>query len=147
MAKLLLFVCALIAGGFAVAQAQTTPTQPTPAQSASTQPAAAQAAIAPAQPPATPDPQSPPAARLIKPRPGHSETHPAAERPHHPVDDRCKPLKDQLELGLQKPGNQHRLFQARLAHNAGTRFCREGHADKGIAEFERGLSYLQDTSH
>ena len=137
MAKLLLIVCALIAGSFAVAQAQTTQTQPP----------ATQAAVAPAQPSATPDPQSPPAARLIKPRPGHSEAHPAAERAHHPVDDRCKPLKDELELGLQKPGNQHRLFQARLAHNAGTRFCREGHADKGIAEFQRGLSYLQDTSH
>ncbi len=96
--------------------------------------------------PGRPTPQSPPPARLIKPHPAHTDAHPV-ERPHHPVDDRCKPLKDQLELALQKPGNQHRLFQAKLAHNAGTRFCREGHPDKGIAEFQRGLSYLEDTSH
>jgi len=63
------------------------------------------------------------------------------------LDDRCKPLKEQLEGALQKPGNQHRLFQAKLAHNAGTRFCREGHPDRGIAEFQRGLSYLEDPSH
>jgi hypothetical protein len=131
MAKLLLIVCALIAGGVVVAQAETTPTQ-TPAASN--------------QPPVAPDTQSPPA-RLIKPRPGHSETHPTAERARHPVDDRCKPLKEQLETALQKPGNQHRVFQAKLAHNAGTRFCREGSADKGIAEFQRGLSYLQETPH
>ena len=71
----------------------------------------------------------------------------AFEVARHPVDERCKPLKEQLELALQRPGNQRRLFQAKLAHNAGTRFCREGHADKGMAEFQRGLSYLQDISH
>ncbi|MDB5396108.1 MAG: hypothetical protein JWM91_3614 [Rhodospirillales bacterium] len=88
----------------------------------------------------------PPPARLIKPRPRHVETHPA-ERIRHPLDDRCRPLKDQLELELQKNGNQRRQFQARLAHNAGTRLCREGRAEKGIAELQRGLSYLQDFPH
>jgi hypothetical protein len=131
MAKLLLIVCAIIAVGVAVAQAETTPTQMTAASSQSS---------------TTSDTQPPPA-RLIKPRPGHTEAHPATERAHRPVDDKCKPLKDQLELALQKPGNQHRVFQAKLAHNAGTRFCRDGSADKGIAEFQRGLSYLQDTPH
>jgi hypothetical protein len=129
MAKLLLIVCALFACGVAVAQTQVTTT---------TTPQTPSSAIA--------DPQSPPPARLIKPHPAHTDAHPV-ERAHHPVDDRCKPLKDQLELALQKPGNQHRLFQAKLAHNAGTRFCREGHPDRGLAEFQRGLSYLQDTSH
>jgi hypothetical protein len=98
--------------------------------------------FASAQSPAVPDPQQP-AARLIKPKTGHVDTHPA-ERVRRPVDDRCRPLKDQLELALQKNGNQRRLFQAKLAHNAGTRLCREGRAEKGIAEFQRGLSYLQD---
>ena len=137
MAKLLLIVCALIVGGFVSAQAQTAPAQPQVVQPPATSD----------QPSTTPDSQPPPAARLIKPRPNHAEAHPTTERAHHPVDDRCKPLKDQLESALQKPGNQHRLFQAKLAHNAGTRFCREGHADKGIAEFQRGLSYLQDAAH
>lgn len=116
MAKLLLIVCALFAFGVAPAQAQTAPDAP------------------------------PPAARLIKPRPGHVETHPA-DRVRHPLDDRCRPLKDQLEFELQKNNNQHRLFQARLAHNAGSRLCREGRAEKGIAELQRGLSYLQDVPH
>jgi hypothetical protein len=130
MAKRLLIVCALFICGIAVAQ--------TPGTQASAQ-------SAPAQLPAQGDGASSPPARLIKPHPPHTESHPV-ERPRHPVDDRCKPLKDQLELALQqKPGNQRRLFQARLAHNAGTRFCREGHPDKGMAEFQRGLSYLQDT--
>ena len=128
MAKLLLIVCALFACGVAVAQTQVTPTPPQ------------------VQPSAPADPQSPPPARLIKPHPAHTDAHPV-ERPHRPVDDRCKPLKDELESALTKPGNQHRLFQAKLAHNAGTRFCREGHPDRGIAEFQRGLSYLEDTSH
>jgi hypothetical protein len=127
MAKLLLIVCALFACGVAAAQTQVTP----PPQ---------------VQPSVPADPQSPPPARLIKPHPAHTDAHPV-ERPHHPVDDRCKPLKDELETALTKPGNQHRLFQAKLAHNAGTRFCREGHPDRGIAEFQRGLSYLEDTSH
>jgi hypothetical protein len=131
MAKLLLIVCALFICGIAAAQTQTG--QPAPQST-----------------PAATDGTGSPPARLIKPHPPHSETHPAdthpAERTHHPVDDRCKPLKDQLELALQKPGSQRRVFQAKLAHNAGTRFCREGHPDKGMAEFQRGLSYLQDTS-
>ena len=131
MAKLLLIVCALFICGVAAAQTQT-------AESASPG--------TPAQPPASADGAATPPARLIKPHPAHTEAHPV-ERAHRPVDDRCKPLKDQLELELQKPGNQRRLFQAKLAHNAGTRFCREGHADKGMAEFQRGLSYLQDTAH
>ena len=128
MAKLLLIVCVLFAFGIALAQAQVTGTTPQ------------------AQPSGAADPQSPPPARLIKPHPAHPDPHPV-ERSHHPVDDRCKPLKDQLESALQKPGNQHRVFQAKLAHNAGTRFCREGHPDRGMAEFQRGLSYLQDFSH
>jgi hypothetical protein len=128
MAKLLLIVCALFTCGVAVAQTQVTPTTPQVQSSAAV------------------DPQSPPPARLIKPHPAHTDAHPV-ERPHRPVDDRCKPLKDELELALQKPANQHRVFQAKLAHNAGTRFCREGHPDRGMAEFQRGLSYLQDTSH
>lgn len=93
------------------------------------------------------DAQSPPAARLIKRKPGHSETRPVDHPRPRPVDESCRPLKEQLEFQLQKAGNQHRVFQARLAHNAGTRFCREGHADKGIAEFQRGLSYLQEAPH
>jgi hypothetical protein len=128
MAKLLLIVCALFACGVAAAQTQVTPTPPQ------------------VQPSAPADPQSPPPARLIKPHPAHTDAHPV-ERPHRPLDDRCKPLKDELETALTRPGNQHRLFQAKLAHNAGTRFCREGHPDRGIAEFQRGLSYLEDTSH
>jgi hypothetical protein len=131
MAKLLLIVCALFACGVAAAQTQITPA-PAPATSV---PASA-----------TPEAQPAPPARLIKPHPAHTDTHPV-ERAHHPLDDRCKPLKEQLEGALQKPGNQHRVFQAKLAHNAGTRFCREGHPDRGIAEFQRGLSYLEDTSH
>lgn len=135
MAKLLLIVCALFICGVAAAQTQTAQ-QTTQAASQGT----------PVQPPATADGVSSPPARLIKPHPPRGDSHPV-ERPRHPVDDRCKPLKDQLELALQKPGNQRRLFQAKVAHNAGTRFCREGHPDKGMAEFQRGLSYLQDTPH
>jgi len=136
MAKQLLIVCALLLIGGATAQAQITQTPAT--QAASSQ-------VTQAQPPGTSDGASPPA-RLIKPHPPRTDAHPV-ERPRHPVDDRCKPLKDQLEVALQKAGNQRRLFQAKVAHNAGTRFCREGHADKGMAEFQRGLSYLQDTPH
>lgn len=117
MAKRLLIVCAIMVCGAVSAFGQTAP-----------------------------DPGAPPAARLIKPRPGHTEARPA-EHVRRPLDDRCRPLKDQLELELQKTGNQRRLFQARLAHNAGSRLCREGRADKGIAEFQRGLSYLQDVPH
>lgn len=138
MAKQLLIVCALLLVGAAAAQAQST-------QVPATQ-AAASSQVMPAQLPATNDGTASPPARLIKPHPPRNDAHPT-ERPRRPVDDRCKPLKDQLELALQqKPGNQRRLFQARVAHNAGTRFCREGHPDKGMAEFQRGLSYLQDNA-
>jgi hypothetical protein len=91
-------------------------------------------------------PDTPPAARLIKPRPGQAIAHPT-ERVRHPVDDSCRPLKEQLEFEIQKNASHRRLFQARVAHNAGTRLCREGHSEKGIAEFQRGLSYLQDVPH
>ena len=138
MAKQLLIVCALLLIGVAAAQAQS-------AQTPATQ-AAASSQVMPAQLPAGNDGTASPPARLIKPHPPRTDSHPV-ERPHRPVDDRCKPLKEQLELALQKPGNQRRQFQAKVAHNAGTRFCREGHADKGMAEFQRGLSYLQDTPH
>ena len=119
MVKLLLIVCTVVACGLGPAYGQTA------------------------------DLQTVPPARLIKPRTGHAETHPVVRaHPHpRPLDARCRPLKEQLELALQKPGNSHRQFQARVARNAGTRLCREGHADKGIAEFERGLSYLQDAPH
>ncbi len=117
MAKLLLIVCTVIACGLKPALAQST------------------------------DQLQPiPPARLIKPRTGHTEARPAAEHAR-PLDDRCRPLKDELEQALLKPGNAHKQFQARVAHNAGTRLCREGHPEKGMAEFERGLSYLQDTPH
>jgi hypothetical protein len=89
----------------------------------------------------------PPPARLIRPR-ADIPRQPERVRPRPaPVDDRCRALKDQLELALQKPGNPHRAFQARLAHNAGTRFCREGQAERGMAEFQKGLSYLPDNYH
>jgi hypothetical protein len=101
--------------------------------------------VVPAQAETAPD-SPPPAARLIKPKLGHVDAH-STERVRHPLDDRCRPLKDQLELALQKNGNQRRLFQAKIAHNAGNRLCREGRAEKGIAEFQRGLSYLQDVPH
>lgn len=142
MAKLLLIVCAIFACGLLPVYAQTP---------ASTSPASSSApVVAPGATTAPADGPTPPPARLIKPRATvHADTHAADHNAvhQHPLDDRCRPLKDQLELALQKPGNQHRLFQARVAHNAGTRLCREGHADKGIAEMQRGLSYLQETPH
>jgi len=142
MAKLLLIVCAIFACGLVPVYAQTTATNPT-------SPAVAPAPTNPGAATTPGEGPSPPPARLIKPRATtHTETHPVEHTSHqHPLDDRCRPLKDQLELALQKPGNQHRLFQARVAHNAGSRLCREGHAEKGIAEMQRGLSYLQETSH
>jgi hypothetical protein len=88
-------------------------------------------------------PDQPPA-RLIRPK--ADQSHP----PHAhlgPLDDRCRPLKDELEAALARSGKNSRAFQARLAHNAGTRLCREGRSDKGLAELERGLSYLQDEQH
>jgi hypothetical protein len=152
MAKRLLTAWAIFAGGLTVvggdliAAAQTTPapqtapaTMPAPGDNG---PAAPHPSSIPVVPPANGQPpSSQPTARLIKPR---GETH-ATERPRpRPLDERCRPLKDQLEAALQKPGDAHRVFQARLAHNAGNRLCREGHADRGMAEFQRGLSYLQE---
>ena len=141
MAKLLLIVCAIFAYGLLPVYAQTA--VPGTPSSTTVQPAAPGPATLPAEGP------SPPPARLIKPRAtAHVEAHPVDRTVHqHPLDDRCRPLKDELELALQKPGNQHRLFQARVANNAGTRLCRDGHPDKGIAEMQRGLSYLQETPH
>jgi hypothetical protein len=132
MARLLLIICAFVACVGAPVYAQNASSGSPP--SGATPPAVTSADI------------QPPPARLIKPKTTHTETH-LVDHPRRPLDDRCRPLKDQLELALQKPGNQHRLFQARLAHNAGARLCREGHADKGIAELQRGLSYLQETPH
>jgi hypothetical protein len=85
-----------------------------------------------------------PPARLIKRK---SEPRPPERAHPRPLDERCRPPKDQLEAALQKPGNAHRLFQARLAYNAGNRLCRDGHAERGMAEFQRGLSYLQENPH
>jgi hypothetical protein len=93
----------------------------------------------------TPDYPPPPPARLIRPRAVYPEPRPV-ERPR-PLDDRCRALKEQLEIELQRSGGARRAFQARVAHNAGVRLCREGHPDKGMAEFERGLSYLQGGPH
>ncbi len=96
------------------------------------------------------DPQNTPPARLIRPRPGKTDARPI-ERPYArpgPLDERCRPLRDQLEAALlSRPGNGRRAQQARVAHNAGARFCREGNPDRGIAEFQRGLAILQGQSH
>jgi hypothetical protein len=94
-----------------------------------------------------PDYQGGPPARLIR-RPSRPELRPEVRpverpRPPHPLDDRCRPLKEQLEAELQRSPAARRAFQARVASNAGSRFCREGHPERGIAEFERGLSYLR----
>ena len=164
MAKRLLIIWALVAGAVGGAEAQTidasgpgapnsvkplqvaqisgsqsAPGQnPQAAQSAPAQTSPAQASSA--QPPA---PQVPPA-RLIKRR---TDLKPADRSHPRPLDERCRSPKDQLEAVLQKPGNAHRLFQARLAYNAGNRLCRDGHAERGMAEFQRGLSYLEENSH
>jgi len=90
-----------------------------------------------------PDVQNPPAARLIKPRPDARPVERVRPKPA-PLDERCRALKDQLEGALQRSANAHRVFQARLAHNAGTRLCREGQPERGMAEFQKGLSYLPD---
>jgi hypothetical protein len=119
MAKLLLIVCVVLAFGLCVF------------------PSAVMAQTAECQ-------EAPPVCRLIRPRPGHVEPR-AVERPRPrpPLDDRCRPLKELLEMELQRSGSARGAFQARVAHNAGSRLCREGHPEKGIAEFQRGLSYLQ----
>jgi hypothetical protein len=160
MAKRLLTAWAIFAGGFIIvggdliaAAPQTGPAiMPTPGDNGPAAPhPSGHPSSMPVAPPAngqpsgqSPSNQSPsnqPTARLIKPR---GDTH-AADRPRpRPLDERCRPLKDQLEAALQKPGDAHRVFQARLAHNAGNRLCREGHADRGMAEFQRGLSYFQE---
>jgi len=90
--------------------------------------------------------QNPPAARLIKPRSGKADSHQGERtRPKAgPLDERCKALKQELENALQQQDNGRRNFQARLAHNAGARLCRVGQAEKGMAEFRKGLSYLED---
>jgi hypothetical protein len=127
MRRLLLTVCAVLAAATpAIAPAQTVDQSP----AASTNP---------------PLPPAPPAARLIKPRKG--ELRPT-ERPRPrlgPIDDRCKPLKLQLDGELTHSSNAHRAFQARVARNAGTRLCRDGQVEKGMAEFRKGLSYLEET--
>ncbi len=74
--------------------------------------------------------------------PGSGQSRPA-EHERRQLDETCRVLKDQLELELEKGGKARRLFQARLADNAGTRFCREGQIAHGLAEFRRGLSFLQ----
>lgn len=119
MARLLLIVCAFL----------TMTAAPVVAQSGGADPS-----------------QNLPPARLIKPRSGKTEPH-QIERLRSragPVDERCKALKQELETELQEHGNVHKTFQARLAHNAGTRLCREGQAEKGMAEFRKGLSYLEE---
>ena len=142
MAKRLLIFWAIVAGGFACAQAQTV--NPPGAPTGTTALPATEAQVPPQQ--STPSqsqlPQTP-AARLIKHR---SEQRPVDRGHAHPLDERCKPPRDQLEAALQKPGNAHRLFQARLAYNAGSRLCREGHAERGMAEFQRGLSFIQENA-
>ena len=104
---------------------------------------------APAQSGGTDSAQTPPAASLIKPRSGKADPHSGERvRPKAgPIDDRCKPLKNELESALQRQDNARRNFQARLAHNAGSRLCRVGQAEKGMAEFRKGLSYLEDRHH
>jgi hypothetical protein len=89
--------------------------------------------------------ESLPPARLIRPRPGRVELRPIERiRPRpFPLDERCRFLKEQLEASLLAPASPRRVFQARVAHNAGARLCREGEPEKGMAEFQKGLSYLQ----
>ena len=109
-------------------------------------PAAAQ--TAPAVVPAPTEAVPVPPARLIKPRqkvePQKLEAKPAVRRP---VDERCRALKQELEGELVRLGNTRKTFQARLAHNAGTRLCRDGQVEKGMAEFRKGLSYLDEIQH
>ena len=152
MAKRLLTAWAILAGGLMTGQAAIATdlsVSPPPAAAVqAAQPDGSAPATQPVQPGTGQSGQAPPAqtppARLIKKR---GEAH-ATERTHpHPLDERCKPLEDDLEAALQKPGNAHRLFQARLAHNAGNRLCRDGHPERGIAELQRGLSYLQENPH
>ena len=103
---------------------------------------------APSAAPTQASPPAPPAARLIKPRQYRGELRTGERiRPRPPVDDRCRALKQELEGELARPGNPRRTFQARLAHNAGTRLCRDGQVEKGMAEFRKGLSYLEETHH
>ena len=102
---------------------------------------AALAQTPPALAPAEPAPVPP--ARLIKPR-QKLEARPFVRRP---VDERCRALKQELEGELVRLGNTRKTFQARLAHNAGTRLCRDGQVEKGMAEFRKGLSYLDEIQH
>lgn len=155
MAKRLLIAWAILAGGLIMGRAAIATDLPATSPSGAavengqtdTSASATQSPVQPGSGQAVPQPQpgQAPPARLIKRR---GETHNTAERAHpHPLDERCGPLKEQLEEALQKPGNARRLFQARLAHNAGNRLCREGHPERGMAEFQRGLSYLQENPH
>jgi len=154
MARRLLIIWAIVAGAVGGAQALAADAPGTAAQGAA-QPAQSgggaetpgSAAPPTSQPQSssttTVPPQVPPA-RLIKHK---GEAKPPARAHPRPLDERCRAPKDQLDAVLQKPGNAHRLFQAKLAYNAGNRLCREGHVDRGMAEFQRGLSYLQENSH
>jgi hypothetical protein len=86
-----------------------------------------------------------PPGRLIKPRANRAEPRSpeTARRRAGPIDESCRELKQELETAIrQQQPRQRRGFQAQLAHNAGTRLCREGQADKGMAEFRKGLSYF-----
>jgi hypothetical protein len=49
-------------------------------------------------------------------------------------------------MALDQPtrATRGKVLQAKFARNAGTRLCREGQADKGLAEFQKGLSYLEE---
>ena len=85
---------------------------------------------------------NPPSAQLIKPHSKSTRTVAAVHPPAGPVDERCKPLKQELESTLKQHGRSRKGFQAQLAHNAGTRLCRVGQAEKGMAEFRKGLSYF-----
>jgi len=127
MRRLLLTVCAVLAAASPARALAQTVDQPSAAST---------------NPPLSP---APPAARLIKPRKGDLRP---VERPRPrlgPIDERCRPLKQQLDGELTHSNNPHRAFQARLARNAGTRLCRDGQVEKGMAEFRKGLSYLEET--
>jgi hypothetical protein len=100
----------------------------------------APSAPTPAQPQTAPVQAPPPAARLIRRR---AEPRPAV-RPHAgPVDERCRGAKQELDLALKRPASPRKTFEAQKAYNAGTRLCREGQAEKGMAKFREGLSNLQ----
>jgi hypothetical protein len=82
----------------------------------------------------------PPAARLIRRR---AEPRPVVRLRAGPVDERCRGAKQELDLALKRPASPRKTFEAQKAYNAGTRLCREGQAEKGMAKFREGLSNLQ----